>query len=84
MTFSVASGTGADLIGTAGQRIDRTVVGTTAIALVQLGGIVFGHLVAAISAHGLFPVRVALRTQYPMVGVMVALTVGAVGLVVAA
>jgi hypothetical protein len=90
-TFILASdpmGTGADLLGTAGRAIDYTVVGTTVIALVQLGGIVVGHLVAAISAHDqayrLFPARVALRTQYPMLAAMVALTVGAVGLVFAA
>jgi hypothetical protein len=81
-------GTGADLIGTAGRAIDYTVLGTTTIAVVQLGGIVVGHLVAAISAHDqahrLFPPRLALRTQYPMLAAMVALTVGAVGLVFAA
>ncbi|MGH3565215.1 MAG: hypothetical protein ACRDRH_04120 [Pseudonocardia sp.] len=81
-------GTGADLIGTAGRAIDYTVVGAGTIALVQLGAVVVGHLLAAISAHDqahhLFPPRVALRTQYPMLGAMVALTVGAVGLVFAA
>ncbi|MGQ0574309.1 MAG: hypothetical protein ACT4RN_08905 [Pseudonocardia sp.] len=81
-------GTGADLIGTAGGAVDYTVVGATAIALVQLGGIVVGHLLAAISAHDqayrLFPPREAVRTQVPMLGAMVALTVGAVGLVFAA
>ena len=81
-------GTGADLIGTAGRAIDYTVVGAVAIAVVQLGGIVIGHLVAAVSAHDqahrLFPARVALRTQYPMLAAMVALTVGAVALVFAA
>jgi hypothetical protein len=74
--------------GEAARAVDYTVIGTTAIALVQLGGIVVGHLVAAISAHDqahrLFPARVALRTQYPMLAAMVALTVGAVGLVYAA
>lgn len=74
--------------GQAARTVDYTVIGTTTIALVQLGGIVVGHLVAAISAHDqahrLFPSRVALRTQYPMLAAMVALTVGAVGLVYAA
>lgn len=81
-------GTGADLIGTAGGAIDYTVLGAGAIALVQLGGIVVGHLLAAISAHDqahrLFPPAEAVRTQVPMLGAMVALTVGAVGLVFAA
>lgn len=81
-------GVGADLFGTAGRAVDYTIVGAGAIALVQLGAVVAGHLLAAISAHDqahrLFPPRVALRTQYPMLGAMVALTVGAVGLVFAA
>jgi hypothetical protein len=81
-------GTGVDLLGTGARVIDYTVVSAGSIALVQLGGIVLGHLVAAVSAHDqahrLFPARVALRTQYPMLGAMVALTVGAVGLVFAA
>jgi hypothetical protein len=81
-------GTGADLLGTAARAIDYTVVSAESIALVQLGGIVLGHLVAAVSAHDqahrLFPAGVALRTQYPMLVAMVALTVGAVGLVFAA
>ena len=81
-------GTGVDLLGTGARAIDYTVVSAGSIALVQLGGIVLGHLVAAVSAHDqahrLFPARVALRTQYPMLGAMVALTVGAVGLVFAA
>lgn len=80
-------GTGADLLGTAGRVIDYTVVGTTTIALVQVGAIVAGHIVAAVSAHDravrLFPRGVALRTQYPLLAAMVALTVGAVGLVFA-
>jgi hypothetical protein len=81
-------GTGIDLLGTGARVIDYTVVSAGSIALVQLGGIVLGHLVAAVSAHDqahrLFPTRVALRTQYPMLVAMVALTVGAVGLVFAA
>ena len=81
-------GTGADLLGTAGRVIDYTVIGTTTIALVQIGVIVAGHVVAAVSAHDravrLFPPGVALRTQYPLLAAMVTLSVGAVGLVFAA
>jgi hypothetical protein len=40
-------GTGADLIGTAGRAINYTVISTTGIALVQLGCVVVGHLIAA-------------------------------------
>lgn len=81
-------GTGADLFGTGDRVIDYTLIGTTAIALVQIGAIVAGHLVAAVSAHeravALFPERDALRVQYPLLTAMVALTVGAVGLIFAA
>lgn len=80
--------TGADLLGTAGRVIDYTIVGTTTIAFVQIGGIVAGHLVAAVSAHDravrLFGRRAALRTQYPLLASMVVLTVGAIGLVFSA
>jgi hypothetical protein len=81
-------GTGADLIGTTDRAIDYAVISTTGIALVQLGAIVVGHLLAAVSAHDqayrLFGPRTALRTQYPMLAAMVLLTMGAVGLVFAA
>ena len=81
-------GTGADLFGTAGRVIDYTVVGTATIAVVQVGGIVIGHLVAAVSAHDraiqLFPTSAARTVQYPLLAAMVALTMGAVGLVFAA
>jgi hypothetical protein len=81
-------GTGADLIGTSNRAIDYAVISTTGIALVQLGAIVVGHLLAAVSAHDqayrLFGPRTALRTQYPMLAAMVLLTMAAVGLVFAA
>jgi hypothetical protein len=81
-------GTGADLIGTTDRAIDYAVISTTGIALVQLGAIVVGHLLAAVSAHDqayrLFGPRTALRTQYPMLAAMVLLTMAAVGLVFAA
>ncbi|MGH4021792.1 MAG: hypothetical protein ACRDT0_21670 [Pseudonocardiaceae bacterium] len=81
-------GDGSDLLGTAGRSIDYTVVSTATIALVQVAAIVMGHLVAAVSAHDravrLYPPRAALRTQYPLLAAMVGLTMGAVGLVLAA
>ncbi|ALE82487.1 hypothetical protein [Pseudonocardia sp. HH130629-09] len=80
-------GTGADLFGTAGRAVDYTVVGVGAIAAVQLGAIVAGHVVAAVAAHERalrrFPAGVALRVQYPMLASMVMLTFGAVALVLA-
>lgn len=78
---------GANLIGTADWTIDYTVVSTVTIAIVQLAVIVLGHVAAAVAAHErslrLFPPRLALRIQYPMLASMVALTCGAVILVLA-
>jgi hypothetical protein len=52
-----------------------------------VSAIVLGHLVAAVGAHDqavrLLPAKTAIRTQYPLVAAMVALTVGAIGLVFA-
>ncbi|GAA4547522.1 hypothetical protein GCM10023175_31940 [Pseudonocardia xishanensis] len=80
-------GTGADLLGTADRAVDYTVVGVGAIAAVQLTAIVLGHVVAAVAAHEravrLFPPRVALRIQYPVLASMVVLTCAAVALVLA-
>ncbi|MCW0215569.1 MAG: hypothetical protein OJJ54_19615 [Pseudonocardia sp.] len=80
-------GTGADLFGTATRAIDYAVVGTAAIAVVQLAGIVLGHLAAAVAAHDravkLFPPTIAVRIQYPLLAAMVVLTCGAVGLIFA-
>lgn len=80
-------GTGADLLGTAGRAIDYTLVATATIAAVQLAAIVLGHVAAAVCAHDravrLFPPRVAVRIQYPMIAAMVVLTCGAVALVLA-
>lgn len=79
-------GHGADLFGTAGT-VDYTVVGPTTIALVQLGAIVVGHLVAAVSAHDrslqLLPASIAVRFQYPLLASMVMLTCAAIGLIFA-
>jgi hypothetical protein len=74
-----------DLFGTANSLIDYTLVAIPTIALVQISGIVTGHLMAAVSAHEravqLFPPRAARSVQYPLLVVMVGLTMGAVGLV---
>jgi hypothetical protein len=80
-------GRGWNLFGTAGNVIDYTVVAIPTIALVQISGIVTGHLMAAVSAHEravqLFPPRAARSVQYPLLVAMVGLTMGAVGLVFA-
>ena len=78
---------GADLLGLTGRAIDYTALSTSTIATVQVMAIVFGHLVAAVGAHDravrLLPAASAVRTQYPLLAAMVALTMGAVGLVFA-
>lgn len=76
---------GSDWFGTATHVIDYTVIGAGTIAVVQVAGIVLGHLVATVAAHdratSLYPDRTAIRTQYPMLATMIALTVGAVALI---
>ena len=76
---------GADWFGTATHVIDYTLIGTGTIAVVQVCGIVLGHLVATVAAHDratrLYPDRTAVRTQYPLLATMIALTVGAVALI---
>lgn len=81
-------GQGWDLFGTAGGGIDYGVVGTTAIALVQTGAIVVGHVAAVMVAHDLAlddvgPRRAALA-QLPMLVLMVGLTVTGLTLLLSA
>jgi len=70
---------GWDLFGTAGDRIDYTVVTPDQIAYVQVAAIVLGHLAGVVAAHdravGRWPHRTAVRSQYPLLAVMVAYTV---------
>jgi hypothetical protein len=80
-------GRGTDLFGTAHHTINYTLVSTTAIALVQILAIVTGHLLATVSAHDqamqTFPAATATRSQYPLLAIMVTLTIGAVTLIFA-
>jgi hypothetical protein len=85
-TFTLLSdpfAAGWNLLGTAGHRIDYTLVGTRTIALVQVAAIVIGHMVGVVLAHDrairLTP-NAAIRAQYPLLGVMVFFTVAAVAL----
>jgi hypothetical protein len=85
-TFTLLSdpfATGWDLLGTASHQINYTLVSTGAIALVQAGAIVIGHMVGVVMAHDrairLTP-SAAMRAQYPLLGVMVFFTVAAVAL----
>ena len=81
-------GRGWDLFGTASWRIDYRAVSPAAIAWVQAGAIVVGHVVGVVLAHdravALFDARQADRSQRPLVGVMVAYTVGGLALLLGA
>ncbi len=78
-TFILASdpfGTGADLLGSTGNRIDYGLAGPVLTAQVQVNAIVLGHIAGTIAAHDL-ALRgpgPALRGQLLVAAVMVALT----------
>ncbi|SDS87932.1 hypothetical protein SAMN04488543_2568 [Friedmanniella luteola] len=72
-------GRGWDVFGSAGMTVDTAVFAhPTAIAVVQAGAIVLGHVVGIVCAHekavALLPEREALRGQWPMLVVMVGYT----------
>lgn len=73
-------GEGWDLFGTADQLIDYTVLSPNTIAYVQVAAIVVGHVGGVVAAHDrateLYPEKVAVRSQYPLLGVMIIYTVG--------
>jgi hypothetical protein len=73
-----------DLLGSAGRAIDFTVLSAATIAYVQVASIVVGHVAGVVAAHDraveLFRPRLAERSQYPLLGVMVVYTVGGLGL----
>jgi hypothetical protein len=74
---------GVDLFGTYGNRVDLTAVGSDAIALVQVGAVVLGHVVGVTLAHEralLSARRARASDQLPLVVVMVLFTVGGLGL----
>jgi hypothetical protein len=80
--FSLISdplGRGSDLFGTVDRGIDYSAVSATLIWYVQVGALVGGHVAALIAAHdrgiALFDdARLAVRSQYWMLGVMVGFT----------
>ncbi|XVQ15580.1 hypothetical protein ACQP1W_24535 [Spirillospora sp. CA-255316] len=81
MTFILASdpfGTGWNLLGSTGHRIDHDLAGPTLTAQVQVNAIVLGHIAATIAAHDLAlrirPRERTRRGQAPVAAVMVALT----------
>ena len=72
-------GTGADFLGTAGAAIDYQLVGAEMLWYLQVGFVVAGHVVALVLAHdralALFgDARAAMRSQYPLLVVMVGYT----------
>ena len=74
---------GVDLFGTYGNRVDLSAVGPDAIALVQVGAVVLGHVLGVTLAHEralLSARRSRASDQLPLVVVMVAFTVGGLGL----
>ena len=69
-------GFGWDIFGTAGYRIDPTVISTKFAWIVSVGAIVAGHIVSVYIAHIIAARRaashaLALRGQYPMLALMV-------------
>jgi hypothetical protein len=74
---------GVDLFGTYGNRVDLTAVSPDAIALVQVGAVVLGHVLGVTLAHEralLSARRPRASDQLPLVVVMVLFTIGGLGL----
>jgi hypothetical protein len=74
---------GTDLFGTYGNVVDLNALSSDAIALVQVSGVVIGHVLGVTLAHerALLSVRRARASdQLPLVIVMVLFTVGGLGL----
>lgn len=81
-------GRGWDLFGTVGGGADYRSLSTGTIATVQVAAIVAGHVAGVVAAHDraveLLPARLAGRTQWPLLAVMVAYTVGGLALLLGA
>ncbi|MCW2699023.1 MAG: conserved rane protein of unknown function [Blastococcus sp.] len=74
---------GVDLFGTYGNVVELTAVGPDAIALVQVGAIIAGHVLGVTLAHEralLSARRARASDQLPLVIVMVLFTIGGLGL----
>jgi hypothetical protein len=74
---------GVDLFGTYGNVVDLSAVGPDAIAYVQVGAVVTGHVLGVILAHEralLSARRARASDQLPLVIVMVLFTLGGLGL----
>ena len=72
-------GKGWDLFGTATNQVDYTVISTDTIAWIQTAAIAVGHVLGVVVAHDRaverWPRRLAMRSQYPMLAVMILYTV---------
>jgi len=72
-------GRGWDLFGTIGYRVHYTAISPRQIAWVQTLSIAIGHVLGVATAHDKavesYPRDVAVRSQYPMLGVMITYTV---------
>ena len=90
-TLALASdpfGRGWDLLGTVDWAPDYNALSPAAIAWVQVIAIVVGHVLGVLVAHDkaveLFPGRLAMRSQLPLVAVMVVFTVAGLTLLLGA
>lgn len=86
-TIALASdplGLGWDLFGTATFTVNFTLLSAAAIWYFQVAVIMLGHVAGVTLAHdralGAFPQRVAIRTQYALLGVMVLFTMSGLGI----
>jgi hypothetical protein len=73
-------GSGANWLGTAGLEPSLALIEPTLVATIQVVGIITGHLLGVVVAHeravALFPRRVAVTGQVPLLVLMVLYTVG--------
>jgi hypothetical protein len=81
-------GQGWDLLGTATHGVDYTAVSTRTISYVQAASIVMGHILGVVAAHdravSIWEPHQAERTQYPLLLVMIAYTVGGLAILLGA
>ncbi|MGH3715568.1 MAG: hypothetical protein ACRDT4_19230, partial [Micromonosporaceae bacterium] len=79
-------GRGWDLFGLAGQQINYTLVGPAAVALIQVGAIVAGHVLGVTAAHdramATYELRKRTEGQLGLLLIMIAYTIGGITLVV--
>ncbi|MGH3735064.1 MAG: hypothetical protein ACRDT6_05515 [Micromonosporaceae bacterium] len=79
-------GRGWDLLGLAGQQVNYTLVSPAAVALIQVGAIVTGHILGVIAAHDramdIYPPAKRTEGQLGLMMIMVAYTIGGISLVV--